>query len=171
MKRLVRFTMGVLLVLMLAGVLWALESDVTQIPSCKYCGMNREMFAHSRMLITYEDGSSVGTCSLHCSILEFSLNLDKMPKSILVGDYGTKNLIDAEKAFWVIGGDKPGVMSKKAKWAFADKASAEKFQKEHGGMVAQYDEAVDEAYKSLKDDTQMIREKRKMMRMKKMEHK
>jgi len=171
MRRIVPFGMGVFLVLLMAGVLWAMDQDVKQIPACKYCGMNREMFAHSRMLVQYEDGTSVGTCSLHCAILEFSLNLDKNPKSILVGDYWTKNLIDAEKAFWVIGGDKPGVMSKKAKWAFADQGAAEKYQKEHGGVVARYDDAVDEAYKSLREDTQMIREKRKMMRMKNMENK
>lgn len=36
----------------------------------------------------------------------------------MVGDYNTKRLIDAEKAVWVIGGGKQGVMTKRAKWAF-----------------------------------------------------
>jgi len=35
----------------------------------------------------------------------------------MVGDFGTKKLIDAEKALWVLGGSKPGVMTKRGKWA------------------------------------------------------
>jgi copper chaperone NosL len=171
MKRVGLYTVGMLLVLVMAGTLWAMGQDVKQIPACSYCGMNREMFAHSRMLIEYDDGTTVGTCSLHCAVIDLALKLDKNPKAIQVGDFRTKELIDAEKAYWVIGGDKPGVMTKKAKWAFADKEGAEKFQKEHGGVIAQFDGALEEAYKSLGEDTRMIREKRKMMRMKKMEQK
>ena len=88
-----------------------------------------------------------------------------------MGDYGTKALIDAETAFWVIGGSKPGVMTKNAKWAFANKANAEKFQREFGGRIAGFDEALEAAYKDLADDTKMIRERRKMKKMKMMEKK
>jgi nitrous oxide reductase accessory protein NosL len=158
--------------LSLGGTLWALDNDVKEIPSCKYCGMNREMFAHSRMLTEYSDGSKEGTCSLHCAAVDLALNLDKTPKTIQVGDYGTKALINAETAFWVIGGKKPGVMSKNAKWAFAKKDDAERFQQENGGRLASFDEALEAAYKDLADDTKMIREKRKMMKSKMMmEHK
>ncbi len=88
-----------------------------------------------------------------------------------MGDYGTKGLINAETAFWVIGGSKPGVMTKNAKWAFANKADAEKFQKENGGRIARFDEALEAAYKDLAEDTKMIRERRKMRKMKMMEQK
>lgn len=43
------------------------------------------------------------------------------------------HLIDAEKAFWVIGGSKPGVMTKRAKWAFEKKEAADKFMLDNGG--------------------------------------
>ena len=158
--------------LSLGSALWALDNDVKDIPSCKYCGMNREMFAHSRMLTEYSDGSKEGMCSLHCAAVDLALNLDKTPKAIQVGDYGTKALINAETAFWVIGGSKPGVMTKNAKWAFANKADAEKFRQENGGRLATFDEALEAAYKDLADDTKMIRDKRKMMKSKMMmEHK
>lgn len=143
----------------------AFGNDIQQSPSCKYCGMNREMFAHSRMLIEYDDGSKMGTCSLHCAIVDLALNLDKNPKSIWVGDYGTKVLIDAEKATWVIGGKKPGVMTKNAKWAFAKKEDAEKFIQDQGGRMASFDEAVEAAHQDLYNDTKMIRERRKMRKM------
>jgi hypothetical protein len=130
--------------------------------------MNREMFAHSRMLIDYDDHSKVGLCSIHCAAVDMALNLDKTPAAIQVGDYGKKHLIDAEKAFWVIGGSKPGVMTKNAKWAFADKKDAEKFVQTNGGRLATFDEALQASYQDLGNDTRMIREKRKMMKMKKM---
>lgn len=160
--------------LMMSGLLHALEIDTKEIPACKYCGMNREMFAHSRMLIEYSDGSKVGLCSLHCAAVDLALNLDRTPVSIQVGDYGTKKLIDAEKATWIIGGSKPGVMTKNAKWAFADKADAEKFQGVNGGRLGTFDDALQAAYQDLGNDTRMIREKRKMKMMKShmdMEHK
>ena len=156
------------------SVLWALDNDIQPMPACKHCGMNREMFAHSRMLIEYSDGSKVGLCSLHCAAVDLALNLDKAPTSIMVGDYGKKELIDAETATWVIGGNKPGVMTKNAKWAFAEKADAEKFQQANGGRLATFDEALQAAYQDLGNDTKMIREKRKMMKKKTnmdMEHK
>ena len=163
------------LVWMLAGVILSLaagiclaQDDVAKQASCKYCGMDRKTFAHSRMLVTYEDGSSIGTCSLHCTAVELALNIDKTPKTIEVGDYKTKKLIDAEKAFWVIGGNKPGVMTKRAKWAFESKADAEAYVKENGGKLASFEEAIKASYEDMYADTKMIREKRKMMKMKKM---
>jgi nitrous oxide reductase accessory protein NosL len=143
------------------------QEDIQKSASCKYCGMDRAKFAHSRMLIEYEDGSSVGTCSVHCVAIDLSLNIDKTPKSITVGDYNTKALIDAEKAVWVIGGNKPGVMTKRAKWAFAEKGAAEAFVKENQGKVATFDDAMKASYEDMHDDTKMIRERRKMRHMKK----
>jgi nitrous oxide reductase accessory protein NosL len=35
-----------------------------------------------------------------------------------VSDYNTNRLIDAKKAYWVVGGNKSGIMTKRAKWAF-----------------------------------------------------
>ena len=120
------------------------------------------------MLIEYDDGTAVGTCSIHCVAVDLALNIDKTPKSITVGDYGTKSLIDAEKAFWVIGGNKMGVMSRRAKWAFEKKEDAEKFVKENRGSTATFEEAMKAAYEDMYADTKMIRDRRKM---KKMEHK
>ncbi len=85
-----------------------------------------------------------------------------------MADYNKKNLIDAEKAFWVIGGKKPGVMTKTAKWAFADKKDADAFIKENGGKLATFEDAMKTTYGDMYSDTKMIREKR--AKMKKMQH-
>ena len=81
-----------------------------------------------------------------------------------MADYQNKNLIDAEKAYWVIGGNKPGVMTNRAKWAFADQKAAEAFVKENGGKLASFDDAMKATYEDMYADTKMIREKRAKMK-------
>jgi nitrous oxide reductase accessory protein NosL len=147
--------------LSLTGIIWA-QDDIKKHPSCKYCGMDRAKFAHSRVFIENDDATTEGTCSLHCAAVELAVNIDKTPKAIMVGDFSTKNLIDVEKAFWVIGGNKMGVMTKRAKWAFEKQEDADKFVKENGGTMATFDEVIKGAYEDMYADTKMIREKRKM---------
>lgn len=161
-------TLSVLMLCLAVFAFGAFAADKVEAPeSCKYCGMDRTKFAHSRMLVEYEDGTSTGTCSLHCLAVEFATNLDKPQKSIMVADFAGKQLLDAEKAVWVIGGNKPGVMTKTAKWAFADEAKAEEFIKENGGSIARFEEAIKAAYADMYDDTRMIRERRLLKRMNK----
>jgi copper chaperone NosL len=154
----------------LAAMAFAQE-DIAKHSSCKYCGMDRQKFAHSRIYIEYEDGTTVGACSIHCAAVDLALNIDKTPKSIQVGDYNSKGLIDVEKAVWVIGGGKMGVMTKRAKWAFEKRGDADAFVKENGGAIAPFDEMMKAAYEDMYADTKMIRERRKMMKQKAMEHK
>lgn len=163
MKRNVMYSVLLLFLCFIYGVASG-QDDLEKAPACKYCGMDRAKFAHSRMLVEYNDGTSVSICSLHCLAVDFSLNIDKTPRLMQVGDLNSKNLINAEKAFWVIGGNKPGVMTKQAKWAFENKEDAEKFIPENGGSLATFDEAMKAAYESMYADTKMIREKRKMMK-------
>ena len=169
MKRNFGLLFSVLVFCGLIGLAFAQE-DIQKNKSCKYCGMDREKFAYTRMLIEYDDGAAVATCSLHCTAVDLAQNIDKTPKSIKVADSASKSLIDAEKAIWVIGGSKSGVMTKRAKWAFEKKDDADKFIKENGGTIATFDEAMKAAYEDMYQDTRMIREKRKMMKMKMMEH-
>src|SRR5512138_3025291 len=81
--------------------------DIAAIPACKFCGMDRQKFASSRVLIEYQDGSSTGTCSIHCAAVDLALNIDKIPGAIKVGDTDTRELVDAEQAAWVLVPDKP----------------------------------------------------------------
>jgi copper chaperone NosL len=145
--------------------------DIQDHPSCKYCGMDRQKFDYSRMLTEYGDGSSFGSCSIHCTAIDLAQAFDKQIKAFMVGDYNKKNLIDAEKASWVIGGNKPGVMTKTAKWAFADQKDAEAFIKENGGKLANFEDAMKTSYEDMYNDTKMIREKRAKMKQMKQEQK
>lgn len=134
--------------------------DTTIHPACVHCGMDREKFNYSRMLIEYADGKSVGVCSLHCAAVELSASTGKAIKSVKVADMISRKLINAEQAFWVIGGSSPGIMSKRAKWAFIRKQDAGSFIEGKGGLMAGYAEALKEAYEDMYEDTKMIREKK-----------
>jgi hypothetical protein len=127
--------------------------------------MDRQQYAHSRFLTEYDDGTSFGACSIHCAAVDVALNIDKTPKSYKVGDYGTKKLIDAETAGWVIGGSKPGVMTKRGKWAFEKKEDAQNFIKQNGGELGTFDEAMKATFEDMYADTKMISDKRKAKRM------
>ena len=145
----------------------AADEDQSAHPACQYCGMDRTKFAHSRALISYDDGTTVGTCSLHCAAIDLALKIDKTPVAIQVADYNTRQLIDAETAHWVTGGDQMGVMTRRAKWAFAAETDALAFITAHGGNAAEFDTAVRAAFEDMVADLQMIREKRRQMRAKK----
>jgi len=169
MKRGRLFVLAIVLCLFTGTIVLAqVQEDIQKHPSCKYCGMDREKFGHSRMLVGYEDGTSLGTCSLHCMAVELAIHIDQTPKTIFVGDFHEKKLLNVEKAFWVIGGNKMGVMTKRAKWAFGKKEDAEKFKAENGGDLASFEQAIKASYEDMYADTKMIRERRKM---RKMEHK
>ena len=84
------------------------------------------MYGHSWVVIHYDDLSIGEFCSLHCVSIDMSLNTNKTAITILVGDYFTKKLIDADKAFWVVGGSQMGVMTTRAKWAFKEQQDAER---------------------------------------------
>jgi copper chaperone NosL len=118
------------------------HEDVEPPKSCQQCGMNRAMFAQSRMVVVYSDGKSVGTCSLHCTATEVRASAGRKVASLQVADFTSKALIDAKSAVWVIGGAKTGVMTEVGKWAFAKKQDAEAFIKGNGGRIADFDEAM-----------------------------
>lgn len=164
-KRLILTGLAVLFAL---GIAFAALEDTKTIPSCSYCGMNREKYAASRMLIEYDDATVVGTCSIHCAAVDMAVNIDKTPKAIKVADYNTKALIDAETAHWVVGGDMAGVMSSRAKWAFASTDDAQKFVAGNKGVAVTFDAAISAAYEDMYTDTKAIRERRKAKKMKSM---
>ena len=159
-------TIAVIVCLVLGGVAYSVVGDDIDLhKSCSLCGMDRKAFDFSRMLIEYSDGTVGALCSLHCASIHLANNIDKTPKAIKVADFNGKHLIDAKTAVWVVGGDKPGVMSKQGKWAFEKKSDAEAFMKINQGMLVSYEEAVNAAYNDMYADTNMIRQKRMMKRM------
>ena len=129
-----------------AASAWGAEK-VESPKSCAQCGMDREFFAYSRMLIRYADGTSTGVCSINCAVTELKQNKRKQVVALLVADYAGKALMDARSATWVTGGKKPGVMTPLPKWAFAKREDAQRFVRENGGTITGFDDALDLAIK------------------------
>ena len=120
--------------------------------SCEYCGMMKSKFGHSWIILEHEDGSKAGLCSIHCAAIHMALHIDKPVMRVSVGDYNTRKQIDAERAYWVIGGDEMGVMTARAKWAFATKEAADRFIETHGGRPATYEESIKAAFEDMYED-------------------
>jgi len=144
---------------------FAVAGDV----SCFYCGMKRSEYGHSWVVVSYDDHSTGEFCSLHCASIDMLLHTEKTAVTVLVGDYYTKKLIDADNAHWVIGGSKTGVMTTRAKWAFATKDAASKYIKVFGGEPGTLETAIKAAFEDMYKDIMMIHKKRRIMRMRKME--
>lgn len=139
--------------------------DVLQFPDCQYCGMHRQAHARSRMLIVYGDGFVFGACSLYCAALNLVIQIDRPLEAVWVADYGSKDLVRAEEATWVIGGIKPGVMTGRAKWAFKSREDAKEFISDNGGIMATFDEAMRATFEDMYRDTKMIRTKKSIGKM------
>ncbi len=152
-----------------------LTDELKKYPRCRYCGMERAKFSHTRHLLAYDDDSVEGTCSLHCAAISLSLNMDRGPKAIWAGDAGAegdiKPLVLVDKAFYVVDPSKPGTMTKVSNAAYADKAKAEAAAKAEasakaGAEVVDFNAALRKAYLVMADDTIMLRMRRGEMRKK-----
>jgi len=132
--------------------------DVQLFPECPICGMDRRQYSHSRMVIDYKEGP-VGTCSIHCAGADLAVNRHKHVQGIAVADFGGKQLIPAQTAFWVIGGKRSGVMTQRAKWAFEKRADAEAFVRDYGGSRASFDDAVKATFEDMYTDIKAIRKR------------
>jgi len=126
-----------------------MSEDVTTHPKCAYCGMDRKQYAYSRVLLRYRDGSEVGLCSVHCAGIELALHPEKGPAQIMAGTFDRGNLVDAEKAIWVLGGSKQGVMSIRGKWAFERKEDAGAFMRESGGSITSFRNVMTAAFEDM----------------------
>jgi len=122
---------------------WSAQaSDIDEHRDCVYCGMDRKAYGFSRMLIQYQDGAVVGVCSLHCAVIELDAHSGRAVTSLLVADRDTRTMVEAAKAFWVMGGKKRGVMTARPKWAFSSKEAAEAFITANGGQIVTWEEAL-----------------------------
>ena len=147
--------------------------DIAKYPKCPYCGMDRKQFHHSRMVVHYGDDLADGTCSLHCSAVSLSLNIDRDPKALWVGDNAAdgdvKPLVEVEKASFLVGSKLPGVMTARSKVAYANVDAAKASQAANGGEIVDFDQALLAAYADMSADVTRIRKNRAERRRKMIE--
>jgi nitrous oxide reductase accessory protein NosL len=147
-----------------------LKDELAKYPRCPYCGMDRKQFHRTRQLVWYGDGRVDATCSVHCTALSLSVNMDLAPKALYAANAGSKDevvpLVDADKAAYLVGSKLPPVMSRTSKYAYASREAAEAVKAEQGGEVTDFDGALKAAYLDMAADTAMIRKKREERRAK-----
>ena len=126
---------------------------------CPVCGMNIKMFYKTSHTSKLQNGTPRQYCSIRCLVVDMQeYGIDT--SNIKVVDASTQKLIDASKAFYVLGSKVKGTMSKVSKIAFASKESADSFVKKHKGKVVDFDTALKSAKESLKSDMAMIKKKK-----------
>ena len=109
--------------------------------SCVICGMYLDLYARTRYVISFEDGSTQSTCSLACAAEIINKNKQRL-RDTKVANYVTGELLDARKAVYLEGSDVPGVMSYTSRLAFASRDEALSFKKKHGGRIVSFDDAI-----------------------------
>ncbi|MEK6659102.1 MAG: nitrous oxide reductase accessory protein NosL [Campylobacterota bacterium] len=126
---------------------------------CPVCGMNIEAFyktSHASKIHNHKDRQY---CSMRClavDMQEHEINID----SIKVVDITTQKLINAKSAYYIVGSDVQGTMSKVSKLAFGNKEAAEDFNMEHGGKIVDFKTALKMAQDSLASDVEMVQNKK-----------
>ena len=131
---------------------------------CPNCGMNLIKYYKTSHAVTFKDGTSRQFCSLHCLVDESEMGFLRDKKEliaqILVADVDSLKMVDAKKAFYVIGSKIKGTMSGNSQYAFATKAGADAFMAQNGGKLASYDEAYSTSLKDFTNDMKMMKAKR-----------
>ena len=126
---------------------------------CPVCGMNIKLFyktSHAAKIKNHDDRQY---CSMRCLCVDMQEH-DIKTEDIKVVDAATQNLINAKDAFYVVGSDIKGTMSKVSKLAFGDKETAENFSMENGGEILSFKDALATAKESLKSDVETVQNKK-----------
>jgi copper chaperone NosL len=108
---------------------------------CTICGMWIDQNEHTHHEAVLTNGEIEYFCSFACAAKYIRMNGDRT-RTVMVADFLTKKLIDAEHAYYVEGSDVPGVMSYISLIAFETRERAAAFQAEHGGEIVTFAQAL-----------------------------
>ncbi|PLX69931.1 MAG: nitrous oxide reductase [Denitrovibrio sp.] len=129
---------------------------------CPVCGMSLKMFYKTSHAVKLSGDKNKQYCSIRCLVQDYQ-GLKNIVKELLVVDVTSEKLIDARKAYYVLGSKAPGTMTKVSKFAFASKEDAKAFQAKMGGKIVSFTEAISSATDSMKKDVAMTDMKRAKM--------
>lgn len=130
---------------------------------CPICGMNLKQYYKTSHGAILSDGTAKQYCSIRCLAVDWPAIESRLVK-IVVTDAKTEKLIDAKKAFYVVGSKVPGTMSMVSKIAFESESDAKAFMAENGGEMANFETTFAKAKASLADDVDdFIKKKQKGM--------
>lgn len=110
--------------------------------SCSRCGMNLTKFYKTSHAATYNE-KPIQYCSIHCLAEHLSEGAEL--KNPMVVDVTSLKLLPVLDVYYVVGSNKRGTMSRVSKYAFGTLEDAQKFQKENGGKVMDFNSALEVA--------------------------
>jgi len=114
---------------------------------CSRCGMDLVKYYKTNHSATHND-IPYQYCSIHC--FEDHLGDGVTLKNPQAVDLKSLKFIDATKAYYVVGSQKRGTMSKISKYAFANEEDAKAFQSEFGGKIMDFYKALEIAKEDFK---------------------
>ena len=114
--------------------------DAGSLRRCGQCGMGLSKYERTQYEIRWADGTAMRTCGVQCGLTQHILHRDKF-QSAAARDYLTGRTFDALMGCYVFGSRvltdmAPGFI------AFQSLSDAEVFQKESGGELMSYEEAL-----------------------------
>lgn len=112
--------------------------------SCHLCGMHLVKF-YKTSYMAEDANRKYQYCSIHC--LAEHLNQGVELKNPQVVDVSSLKPIPVLQAYYVVGSDVRGTMSRVSKYAFGSLEAAQIFQKKHGGQIMDFKGALNEAQK------------------------
>lgn len=127
---------------------------------CDICG--RAVHAEHESTVSLQDGTQIRTCCPRCA-LHYAVQKAGLVRQVLVADYATAKDIEASNAIYLEGSDKhtcppvtetiprePGVEYDRifdrclpSLVAFREESAARAFQKQNGGRLLTYEQAVE----------------------------
>lgn len=115
---------------------------------CDNCGMNRNAWARTRYEFTTAKGEFF-TCSIACVAI-MGMKLSDEPRNVRVAAYlNPAEMLETERAWFVVGSTAPGTMTAVSKIAFGEKKEAVAFAARYGGRVVGFKDALDTARKEV----------------------
>ena len=144
-KRIIDIALGGLSLLMTLTAATAAEPrefHVTPGQGCEVCGMYIEEFRKTAVEIVFSDGRREDFCGVACALRRINEYLG-MPqvKSAYASDWNTQAAIPLEQAVLVVDSDQTPDMIPNF-IAFASKAEADAFRKDHGGQIIALERAL-----------------------------
>lgn len=126
---------------------------------CPICGMSIEKHYKTSHASKLENGTPRQYCSIRCLAKdkeEYGID----DNHIQVVDAKSEKLINAKKAFYILGSKVKGTMATVSKIAFEKEDDAKEFKKKFGGKIVSFDEALEKAQKDLKEDDKKFKTKK-----------
>lgn len=129
--------------------------EITADLACGKCAMFPAQYPQWQAQVVFNDGKMTPFDGGKC-MFGFLFTMSESAQghstddiaAVWVREFNTGDWIDGKGAHYVVGSDKMGPMGKEL-IPFGDAASAERFQKEHGGQIARYDAITMETLKPL----------------------